>query len=104
MRNAANCANCGYNKIQDYPSDGRDDPVEATEHRVYRNSNIRTITIKSGGAGTFAQMAKECGGNVSYWAPLGRTERMQETSSRVFLKPSPTYGLLPVYAVRSSGN
>lgn len=38
-------------------------------------------------------------------APLGRTQgRMQETSSRgVFLEPSPTYGLLPVYAGESSG-
>lgn len=58
-------------------------------------------------------MAKGRGGRVegggaraslTEWTPLGRTERIQETSSRgVFLKPSPTYGLLPVYAIGSSG-
>lgn len=73
---------------------------------VRRNSNIRTITIKTGGAGPMLsrRWRKSGGTSLTDWAPLGRTQRMQETSSRgVFLKPSPTYGLLPVYAIGSSG-
>lgn len=77
---------------------------------VRRNSNITTITIKSGGVGTRCfradgERAEREGATgrrgrlLQEKTPLGRTERMQETSSRgVFFEPSPTYGLLPVYA------
>lgn len=57
MRNAANCANCGYNtKFRIIPRTAGDDPEEAAAApscaAVRRNGNIRTVTIKSGGADT----------------------------------------------------
>lgn len=111
MRNAANCVNCGYNtkfRIMLPRTVGPISRKQQHHHRVPQCVvTLGTITIKSGGVGTTLsrRWRKSGEGGVSYrlGTSLGQTERMQETSSRVFLKPSPTYGLLPVYAVGSSG-
>lgn len=113
MRNVANRANCGYNtKFRIIPRTTGATPEEAAPlcAAVRRNSNITTITIKSGGVGTMlsrrwrksraGRSNGQEGTSLTGGTPLGRTERMQETSSRgVFFEPSPTYGLLPVYTL-----